>query len=217
MILLLSSFIGIAANPELLMASDSVSLTGVSNSGVVETVMLPEPTTTTESATPTSGVTPVATAQASTPVVAPTPAPAPVAPTYVAPTNSIQVAGRNLAIVDVNSTTVDSGNHVNKYGEKFLYGHNTTAVFGGLYNLKAGSVFTVTYGGVMKTYQVQQVVIFEKNNGLLQLGGAGNYMLSVSKARYGGVGYDLSLMTCYGTSYGNGDASHRLVLFANAI
>ena len=29
--------------------------------------------------------------------------------------------------------------------------------------------------------------------------------------------YDMVVMTCYGTSYGNGDASHRLVLFANRI
>ena len=72
-------------------------------------------------------------------------------------------------------------------------------------------------GGVTRNYQVKQVVIFEKNNDKLQLGGDGSYMGAVAKAKHAGVIYDLSLMTCYGTSYGNGDASHRLVLFASAI
>lgn len=221
-ILIFSSFLGIAANPEILMASDSVALTGVSNAGIVETVVLEEPvaTSTVESVAVTNPVAPASPATTSatpaTPTAPATPAVAP-APVYVAPANSIQVAGRTLRIVDVDSTAVNSGDHVNKYGDKFLYGHNSAAVFGGLYNMGVGSVFTVTYGGATKNYQVQQVVVFEKNNGLLQLNGAGSYMLSVSKARYSGVNYDLSLMTCYGTSYGNGDASHRLVLFANAI
>ena len=68
-------------------------------------------------------------------------------------------------------------------------------------------------------YQVAERVIFEKNrdNGRLQIGGNGNYMRGVADAKYGGIQYSISLMTCSGTSYGNGDASHRLVLFANRI
>ena len=42
-------------------------------------------------------------------------------------------------------------------------------------------------------------------------------MSAVAGARHGRVQYDLALMTCYGTSYGNGDASHRLVVFANRL
>lgn len=203
LILLFSSFIGIFANPEILTASDSVAVSGLDNTGIVETVLPLEPE-------PEPAYIAAPTYVASAPVYT-----AP--PVYVTPTNNIQIAGRTLEIVDVASTTVDAGNHVNKYGDKFLYGHNSVNVFAGLYNMGPGSVFSVAYGGVTHNYQVKQVVIFEKSNGKLQLGGDGSYMGAVAKAKHAGVIYDLSLMTCYGTSYGNGDASHRLVLFASAI
>ena len=62
-------------------------------------------------------------------------------------------------------------------------------------------------------------MIYEKDvaAGKLRLNGEGSYMYAVAHARHSGVQYDLSIMTCYGTSFGNGDASHRLVIFANAI
>ena len=203
LILLFSSSIGIFANPEILTASDSVAVSGLDNAGIVETVLPPEPE-------PEPACIAAPTYVASAPVYT-----AP--PVYVAPTNNIQIAGRTLEIVDVVSTTVNAGNHVNKYGDKFLYGHNSANVFAGLYNMGPGSVFTVSYGGVTRNYQIAQAVVFEKNDGMLQLEGEGSYMFGVSQARFAGVSYDLSLMTCYGTSYGNGDASHRLVLFASAI
>ena len=86
-------------------------------------------------------------------------------------------------------------------------------------SLGAGSMFSVTYDGVSRNYVVAKTVIYEKNieTGKLQLNGAGSYMGAVADARNEGVKYDLSLMTCYGVSYGNGDASHRFVIFANEI
>lgn len=205
-LLLFSAFVGIFGSPEILMASDSFTLTGLDNAGITETVPIVEEKTVAAEPVVDSGnyVTPV--------YVAP-------APVYAAPSNNIAVAGRTLAIVDVADTTVNSGDHVNKYGDRFLYGHNTAGVFGGLTSLGVGSTFSVTYGGVTTNYQVAKIVIFEKNveNGRLQLNGAGNYMRAVANAKSDGVQYGLSLMTCYGTSYGNGDASHRWVIFANAI
>ena len=181
-------------------------MTGLDNSGITETIPLPEPEP--EPAKVQSvAVQPVA-------VKAPT-----AGATPAVPANNVQVAGRTVQIVDVGNTTVDAGNHVNKYGARFLYGHNLAGVFGGLAELGVGSTFSVTYGGATTEYQVSNVVIFEKNaeNGLLQIDGFGDYMYSVAAAVYNGVQYDMALMTCYGTSYGNGDASHRLVIFANAI
>lgn len=133
--------------------------------------------------------------------------------------DSITIAGRTIPVVAVGSTSVDSGNRVNKYGDRFYYGHNSGAVFGRLSSVGVGSVFSITFGGTTSNYRVAERVIFEKNrdNGRLQIGGNGNYMRDVAAARHGGVQYSISLMTCSGTSYGNGDASHRLVLFANRI
>lgn len=202
-LLLFSAFIGIIASPEILMASDSFDVQGLDNGRIVETVPIVEE--------------PV---EEQNPVVYTAPTYVAPAPVYVAPMpNAISVTGKTLEIVDVADTAVDSGNHVNKYGERFLYGHNSAGVFGGLVNLGAGSVFSVTYGGATTNYQVAKIVVFEKNveTGTLQLNGAGSYMRSVADAKSEGVQYGLSLMTCYGTSYGNGDASHRLVIFANAI
>lgn len=219
-LLLFSAFIGIIGNPEILMASDSFTINGLDNIVIAETVQIADVSVTTEEQA-TENVSEGSASSNIGDYVAPpsTPNPAPVVPAYVTPNNNIAVAGRVLEIVDVADTTVDSSNHVNKYGPRFLYGHNTAGVFGELTSLGVGSVFSVTYGGVTTNYSVAKIVIFEKNtaNGRLQLNGSGNYMRQVANAKSDGVQYDMSLMTCYGTSYGNGDASHRWVIFANAI
>ena len=51
----------------------------------------------------------------------------------------------------------------------------------------------------------------------MQLDGSGNYMRQVADAKSDGVQYSISLMTCYGRALGGGDATHRFVIFANAI
>lgn len=203
-LLLFVSLIGVISTPRILAATDTVNLTRVSDARAVETVPLPEPEPEPEPVLAKAPASGRATSVQSEPV-------------YTAPANNIAIAGRTIEIVDVSDTTVDAGGHVNKYGAKFLYGHNSAAVFGGIVNMGVGSTFSVTYGGVTTNYQVANVVIFEKNtdNGLLQLNGSGSFMNAVARAVHLGVHYDLSVMTCYGTSYGNGDASHRYVLFAN--
>lgn len=198
-LLFIASLMTIVMSPKILSATDDVDLTGVSDAKAVETVIAepePEPVVT---KAPVAGY-------------------APAAPVAMAatPANNIQIAGRTIEIVGVGSTTVDAGNHVNKYGS-LLYGHNSTGVFGGILNIGVGSTFTVTYGGVTTTYRVANAVMFEKNNGLLQVNGSGDFMNATSRAVYMGTHYSIALMTCAGTSYGNGDASHRYVLFANAI
>ena len=221
-LLLFASFMGIIGAPDFLMASDTVKVQKLDETMVVETVILPIETAETAKVLPTEAFYDTTDGAAAQPTVAMTPAIAPEAPaqtTTVVPANSIAIAGRALAIVDVADTSVDSGDHVNKYGSKFLYGHNSGAVFGGLLNMGVGNTFVVVYAGTATTYRVAKIVIFEKNTqtGQLQLNGSGNYMKSVANARSGGVQYDMALMTCYGTMYGNGDASHRWVIFANKV
>lgn len=217
-LLLILSLLGVINASVFLTATDTVELAGLDEAKIVETAPLPEPEPSAKVVVPvaygaTNSGSPASVVNETANSVAPT------FDVVVAPGNTIAIAGRILEVVDVADTTIDSGGHVNKYGDKFLYGHNSTEVFGGLVNLGVGNIFTVSYGGVSRNYQVAKIVIFEKDlaTGKLQLDGAGNYMRSIINARSGNIWYDLSLMTCYGTSYGNGDASHRLVIFANAI
>lgn len=203
-LLIIAGLIGVVCNPVALTATDNYAATGLDDSNIVETVPLPEPEPVPE---PERG-----------PVPEPVKAPA-TGYTYTPPANSIQYAGRVIQIVDVGNTSVDAGGHVNKYGSRFLYGHNSWSVFGALPGLGAGSTFVVSYAGATTTYRVARTVVFEKNpeNGLLQIDKFGDYMYSVASGIYDGVQYDMALMTCYGESYGNGDASHRFVVFANAV
>lgn len=129
----------------------------------------------------------------------------------------ISVSGRNIPVIEVSSTALDAGDHVNKFGDRFYYGHNSGNVFGGLVNYGVGTSFSINSNGITHNYRVAKVVVYEKNAelGRLQLNGSGSYMKAVSQARGDGVQYSIALMTCYGTPYGNGGATHRLVLFAN--
>ena len=202
-LLLICSLLGIVNAPDILTASDMAPVAGLSNVGVVETVPLPEP-----EPEPV-----IVTAAVSRPQVTYT-APA-VQPVEVAPANSISIAGRVIPVVDVADTAVDAGNHVNKYGAKFLYGHNTSAVFGNLTSVGVGNVFTVAYNGTSRNYQVQEVQIFEKTSPTqLSVDGRDYRMSFIANGKNR---YDLVLMTCYGTMLGGGDATHRYVVFANAV
>ena len=189
-----------------------------------ETPVEPEPVKTEIVKSEPVYVAPAATPEPEPVYVAPTPEPEPVKPTTVA--DHIEVAGKWVNVYDVDSTALDAGNSVYRfvntakgYDGRFLYGHNSNNVFGGLKNLSNGSTLTLTLNNKTTTYRVSAIVIFEKNQetGKLTLNGEGSYMNNVARAKYNGTQYDLSLMTCHGTSLGHGDATHRLVIFANAI
>ena len=212
-LLLICSLIGVVSTPHFLTATDTVELSRMNATKAVETIIPPEPEPEPDPKTePTYQ--PIVAHTSTTQIAISNPE-----PEAVIMPNAIAITGRVIPIVEVSDTTVDSGDHVNKYGGKFLYGHNSASVFGGLTSEGVGNVFTVSLNGNSTNYQIVKTVIYEKNaeTGQLQLNGSGNYMRAVSNARSEGVAYSLALMTCYGTSYGNGDASHRLVIFANAI
>ena len=97
--------------------------------------------------------------------------------------------------------------------DKLIYGHNTANLLGNLGSLGVGSNFTVTDGGVTTTYRVSAKVMYEKT--------ADGYLNSdpylMGSIMQTAMGHNLALMTCAGTSYGNGDASHRLVVYADPV
>lgn len=90
---------------------------------------------------------------------------------------------------------------------KLIYAHNTSGLLRGLYDLYNGDTFTIN--GV--TYNVSERVVYEKTDAY-SLNGSRAVMKNLKNSAYG---HDFALMTCYGTSLGNGDATHRLVIFAD--
>ena len=124
--------------------------------------------------------------------------------------NNIKIGGRTISIFRTSATTTDSGKQVARYKEKFLYGHNTETVFGMLKNLPIGSTFSVTEDEIESNYQIASSITLEKSE-------TARFMNALVDGRYKGNRYDLVLMTCAGESLGGGDATHRLIVFANRI
>lgn len=208
-LLLIFSLIGAIANPSILIANQ---VGGINSPefNAVETIIEPEVVE-----TPNTEIVETRAAY--------------VAPVTVVPANNITIAGRSIPLIQTGSTEVVYDNAASRYSEKFIYGHNTGNVFGLLYGVWAGQTFSVTMDGVTKNYIISDIVIYEKNqnNRLLQINGHGNYMNSVAAAIKKTINettsqvdltyYNLAIMTCYGTMLGDGDATHRLVVFAYEI
>ena len=96
---------------------------------------------------------------------------------------------------------------------KMIYGHNTANLLGNLSSMYIGEQFTVNENGTTNTYQVVNIVTYRKTaDGNLE-----NDRMLMKKIATTAMGSDLALFTCAGTMYGNGDASHRLVVYANRI
>ena len=143
------------------------------------------------------------------------PEPEPEAPVVAAP-----AAGYAPQIMNY-TVTIQSGEmvaHGLSYGDiyktgRLVYGHNSSNLLGNLVYRSIGETISVTEGGVTQNYQVVNMVTYEKTaDGYLN-----NDPYLMGDITYTAMGYDIALMTCAGVSYGNGDASHRLVVYANAV
>lgn len=134
----------------------------------------------------------------SEPVILVAPA-APINYTVTIRTNTIQV--NNLSYGDI-------------YGfRKLVYGHNSGNLLGNLIYRYAGEIINITENGTTMSYRVAEVAIYEKHaDGTLE-GDAG----LMARIANGALGHSVALMTCAGTPLGNGDATHRLVVFADAV
>lgn len=251
-IIFLSSFIGITTVPDILVSADAAPISDVKFAEVKASVTTETPVKTTVATTPVTTKTttpqtkPATQAKTQTQIQTQT-APVTQKPVQATPTaqttatpavtpapkvkpNQIVIGGRTIPMTIVKDTRADAGNHVNMYCgsnaacNKFIYGHNSAAVFGNLKNLRVGvDTFTVTLNGATSTYRIVNKVIYDYElggNGALRLNGdtSVNYMNRTAKAKdNNNVQYDLALMTCHGQSLGGGNATQRLVLFANKI
>lgn len=193
--LLICSVLSVVMSPAILTAADSVDVTGVSDAKVVETVVEPEPEPVT-----TLAVTPVV-------AKAPTAGYIPAARVNYTVTNYVGSVSEYLATYANLSYSA-----IYKYG-KMIYGHNSYNLLGSLSARSVGEVITITEGGVTREYRVAAVAIYEKTaDG--NLNGDPRLMTQIATSA---MGHDQVLFTCAGTSYGNGDASHRLAVYVDAV
>ena len=184
---IIAGIMGLVCGPSMMTTADTVQVIGIDNTGVVETVPEPEPEVETTPAAPAAGYAPTVYAAPEVPQIANY--------TVTAYSGSIVV---NPSYADIYRT----GN--------LIYGHNTGGLLGSLANRYVGEVFTITEGGVAQNYRVTAMVTYEKTaDGYLN---GDPYLMG--KIVYGS---SLALMTCAGVNYGNGDASHRLVVYAEAM
>lgn len=130
-------------------------------------------------------------------------------------TNSISILGRTIDIFVSSDTRINAGSMVaryingSKYRGQFYYGHNSAQVFGGLANLSTGSTFTINLDGTDYHYRIAKIETVANDDTL-----ASNMKKVASGKDYNGTQYDVTLMTCAGTPYGDGNATHRTIVYA---
>ena len=138
---------------------------------------------------------------------------------YVAEsTSTVEPVAPQIANYTVTIYSAEMVAHYLSYSDiyktgKLIYGHNTGQVLGDLAYRYVGEEFTITEGGVATKYRVSDIALYEKtDDGYLDHNRAlmGQIMRTA-------MGHGVALMTCAGTPYGNGDASHRLVVYADAV
>lgn len=216
-LVIMSSFVGIMANPELLTASDSVAVIGLDEASIVETVEAME----TESmeteaiveaaevvvATPTAPVAGVGAVKPATVVRETAVRTAANKPAQTTLANNVKFSFGTQNLVVSSTTATDAGNGAVRVG-KLIYGHNYT-VFGNITELTVGSTFTVVENGVTTVYRVVAnpinnkagVVLDKKSDAVLSYSGDQRYStIDVNALVKYGMGHSLVLMTCYGSN-----------------
>jgi hypothetical protein len=135
----------------------------------------------------------------------------------------ITAGGRTICLASTNTTAGSlSYNHAYIYsGElsanQFIFGHNSSSIFAHLKNLPSDTIFSVTLSGQTTSYRVAfQETVCDYTNPNYP---CSNYPEPVLNMNHAGMPYlrgaDLAIMTCAGTPIGNGDATHRLIVYAN--
>ena len=181
----------ILMSPSILTAADDVTVTSVNDARAVETVPLPEPEPEPVVVTraPRAGV-----------------PKAPVIPNY---TVSTYIGSRDAYVASYANLSYSA---IYKYN-KMIYGHNTANLLGSLANRYVGETITITEGGVARNHRVSAKVYYNKTaDGYLN--GDPYLMNTIADSA---LGHDVAMMTCAGQMLGGGDATQRLVIYADAI
>lgn len=182
-LLIIAGMMWFSSIPSVLMAADTVEVSGLDNARVVETVPVPEPEPEPElPAAPVAGHAPI----------------------------TVQLA--NYTVANYSGDIMINPVGIVKTGD-LIYGHNSGDLMGSLVYRNVGEVFTITEDGVMREYRVSAMVTYEKTaDGYLN---GDPYLMG--DIVYGAMGHTVALMTCAGQMLGGGDATHRLVVFADAV
>jgi sortase (surface protein transpeptidase) len=132
----------------------------------------------------------------------------------------LKIGAKTLCVYQTTDLGSDAGTRVAHYTGSFadgifLFGHNSSAVFGNLKNLPVGTVFS--YGGANYRINEKKVYCDYSNGNLCTTKYASDAVLPPSFPAPRKTGHDLNIMTCAGASLGNGDATHRLLVSADRI
>ncbi len=204
---ILYSFIGVISVPQFLAASDLVAVTGIDDKNVVETVVPVEPEPVTVAVNNTNNTDNTKVVKKST-TKATYVAPAPVSTPSIV---NYRVTNHIGSVSEYIKTAKSlSYNSIYKY-KKMIYGHNTSNLLGSLASRYVGETISITDNGQTRDYKVMLVRTYRKTSD----GNLENDPYLMTDIANSAFGYDVALLTCAGTTYGNGDASHRLVVYAN--
>ena len=143
----------------------------------------------------------------------------------------ITIGGKTICLASTNTTAGSlSYNHAYIYNtslssNQYIFGHNSAALFGNLKNLSSGTTFNLTFNGLTTSYRIsfkESVCDYTNRDQWGPQYDCANYpnspVLNMNDAILPSRrGADLALMTCDGTPLGNGDATHRLVIYANKL
>ena len=136
----------------------------------------------------------------------------------------ISIGGRNICLASTSSTSgslsyshayIFNSPNQNSFNQ-YIFGHSSASIFGSLANLPVGTSFGLTIGGDTTQYRISlKEVSCDYSNPSYPCTNYPEPVLNMSDAVYPfRKGADLAIMTCAGTAIGNGDATHRLTVYA---
>jgi sortase (surface protein transpeptidase) len=118
--------------------------------------------------------------------------------------NTIQITGKTITLRPTDCNTMSkpdysSANYCHFRGSDslFVYGHNTSNIFGQIKNLKAGSTFTITLNNQTVTYKVTKSFVLPVDMLNSKSKDAGVIRAQLFSGTYDGKS-DITIQTCEG-------------------